>query len=288
MALLKKGSQGPEVAELQQHLRQLGFDAEGTFGEATEAAVIAYQKSRGLLPDGLVGPVTMKAIRENAAPAPEPADAPEALEVNTTLRLSSSRFLQQRFPKDLIVLHHTAGGSARSTFNWWESQASRIATAYIVERDGTIYEVFDPRDWAFHLGIRGTNGSVDKRSIGIEMASEGGLLKHTDGRFYSFDQIKDSCRFDGGVYDHGAKWRSYRHYAAYTAPQMASVTRLVDHLCDTFSIPRKTPKDHLAFDKNLYGFTGIVGHHHVRADKTDLHPGFDWAALVREARLRKV
>ncbi len=288
MSLLKKGSSGPDVAELQQHLRALGFDADGEFGAATEAAVIAYQTSRGLLPDGLVGPVTMRAIRENATPAPIDADAPEALIVDTTLRLSSSEYLQQRFPKDLIVLHHTAGGSAKSTFRWWQESAGRIATAYIVERDGTIYEVFDPRDWAFHLGVKGTNGSIDKRSIGIEMASEGGLIKHTDNNFYSFDKIADSCRYRGEVFDAGKKWRSYQHYAAYATPQLQSVIRLVDHLCDTFSIPRKTPKDHDSFSRDLYSFTGILGHHQLRADKTDLHPGFDWPTLVREARLRKV
>ncbi len=47
------------------------------------------------------------------------------------------------------MLHHTAGGSARSTFNYWNGNATRIATAYIVERDGTIFEVFDPR----HLNL---------------------------------------------------------------------------------------------------------------------------------------
>ena len=49
---------------------------------------------------------------------------------------------------------------------------NRIATAYIVERDGTIFEVFDPRHWAFHLGLKGSQGQVDRRSIGIEIASE--------------------------------------------------------------------------------------------------------------------
>ncbi len=289
MAVLKKGSQGDDVAQLQQELRALGFDREGTFGPATEAAVIAYQVSRGLLPDGIAGPVTLKAIQESATPAPSPPDnASEALVVDTTLRLSPREYVQQRFPKDLIVLHHTAGGTAKSTFQWWESSQGRIATAYIVERDGTIYEVFDPREWAFHLGIAGTNGAIDKRSIGIEIACEGGLLKHSDSVLYAFDKISDRCRFKGDAYDHGKKWRSYQHYAAYTAPQLESVTHLVDHLCGTFAIPRKTPRDHDAYSKGLYSFTGVVGHHHLRKDKTDLHPGFDWAGLVRGARLRKV
>src|SRR5262245_43705412 len=58
MATLKLHNRGPEVAALQDALRKRGFnpgDNRGTFDEATEAAVLAFQRSEGLLADGIVG-----------------------------------------------------------------------------------------------------------------------------------------------------------------------------------------------------------------------------------------
>jgi hypothetical protein len=28
-----------------------------------------------------------------------------------------------------------------------------VATAYVIDRDGTVFELFDPAAWAFHLGL---------------------------------------------------------------------------------------------------------------------------------------
>lgn len=65
MATLKVGSKGPEVERLQQTLKEKGFgpgNIDGDFGLGTEAALIAFQKSEGLLPDGLAGPRTLAAL----------------------------------------------------------------------------------------------------------------------------------------------------------------------------------------------------------------------------------
>lgn len=60
MAVLKLGSQGAEVRNLQMVLAELGFKItpDGDFGSGTKAAVIAAQKSMGLTADGIVGPST--------------------------------------------------------------------------------------------------------------------------------------------------------------------------------------------------------------------------------------
>lgn len=70
MPVLKRGSSGPDVLSLQSILKQLGFDpnsVDGVFGSGTEAAVIAFQQSKGLAPDGIVGPNTMAALQASAA-----------------------------------------------------------------------------------------------------------------------------------------------------------------------------------------------------------------------------
>jgi len=65
MANLKEGSSGAEVKKLQQGVKDKGFDPgliDGIFGPGTEAAVIAFQRSEGLVPDGIAGPKTLGAL----------------------------------------------------------------------------------------------------------------------------------------------------------------------------------------------------------------------------------
>ena len=57
--LLKKGSKGQSVKELQE---ALGIGADGIFGSGTEAAVKKFQKENGLDVDGIVGSKTWEII----------------------------------------------------------------------------------------------------------------------------------------------------------------------------------------------------------------------------------
>ena len=59
--LLKSGSRGAEVGELQSTLKLLGFytgDVDGVYGKATIAAVIQFQQAAGLSADGVTGSAT--------------------------------------------------------------------------------------------------------------------------------------------------------------------------------------------------------------------------------------
>jgi len=62
--MLRKGTTGAEVATLQKRLIEAGLlhSADGWFGEATEAAVIALQRRAGLVADGIAGPKTIEAL----------------------------------------------------------------------------------------------------------------------------------------------------------------------------------------------------------------------------------
>lgn len=67
-ALLKKGSEGDAVRNLQNNLISLGYScgsagADGDFGSGTEAAVRSFQKDKGLQIDGIAGPATLTAIQ---------------------------------------------------------------------------------------------------------------------------------------------------------------------------------------------------------------------------------
>lgn len=65
---MRRGGTGPLVATLQ---RALAVEpADGDFGGRTEAAVRAFQRRSGLVPDGIVGPATWAAI-DKACPPPD-------------------------------------------------------------------------------------------------------------------------------------------------------------------------------------------------------------------------
>jgi putative chitinase len=73
MPVLKQGLSGPDVQDLQQKLKDLGFDpngVDGNFGPGTKAAVIAFQQSKGLQADGMAGPATMAALQATGADTP--------------------------------------------------------------------------------------------------------------------------------------------------------------------------------------------------------------------------
>ncbi|HEX6945993.1 MAG TPA: peptidoglycan-binding protein [Acidimicrobiia bacterium] len=68
MRLYRLGDVGTPIRDIQERLQALGFDSSpdprGTFGERTREAVIAFQKARGLEPDGIVGPETWRMLYE--------------------------------------------------------------------------------------------------------------------------------------------------------------------------------------------------------------------------------
>ena len=71
--LLKNGSSGPEVKQLQE---KLGLAADGQFGPGTEAKVKEWQAANGLTADGIVGPASWSKLMGGA---PAPAAAPVAI-----------------------------------------------------------------------------------------------------------------------------------------------------------------------------------------------------------------
>ncbi len=244
------------------------------------------------------------------------------MNINRTLRLSPDQYYRDVVPKTQLYLHHTVGGSAVSTFKYWQSTAERVATAYIIERDGTVYEVFDPHYWAHHLGLKiPQNVQCNKQSIGIELASEGALRSGTElnniakgsgapARFdpeylYAFDidrsraaateWFKNAKRLyhvanDGKKFWHlGTPWRSYSFFDRYDPPQLESLYELVEQLLKQFTtIMRRTPQQHMSGvnESVAVAFSGVLPHSMVRPDKSDLHCMFDWTQLCTRCELK--
>ncbi|MDJ0766420.1 MAG: peptidoglycan-binding domain-containing protein [Myxococcota bacterium] len=75
MRILKPGSRGGQVSTLQRALNSVGcYEAipNGIFGVTTEAAVVAFQKECAINADGIVGPVTWRALNKEVASTQDP------------------------------------------------------------------------------------------------------------------------------------------------------------------------------------------------------------------------
>lgn len=208
-----------------------------------------------------------------------------ALSINSTaFRLPDNQYIKEVTQKDLLVLHFTAGSTAKSAIDFWKSTADRVATAYVLDTDGTVYQVFDPRCYAFHLGLKGTRAH-DKRSVGIEIANVGPLKKVGDTLMWWPGNFKQRyCRLDETEKFVKSKFRGYEYWATYTPAQAEAIGPLVNHICSELGIPRELPPldKREIFDTSFFGnWKGIASHQNFRSDKTDVGPAFNWNEWIR-------
>lgn len=206
-------------------------------------------------------------------------------------RLQSSDYHAQPQRKDAIVLHFTAGSTAAGAIATFR-QKGRIATAYVIDMDGAIYELFPPECWAHHLGISGdATYEQDRRSIGVEIVNVGPLRlspKHPGKLcFWPGDFSTPFCSIDSDDYV-TETYRGFHWYAAYPAQQIAATVALVHDLCKRFSIPPRIPEEKRRpqFDPAFFRrYTGVFSHQNLRADKFDVGPAFPWNELLKEPAL---
>jgi N-acetyl-anhydromuramyl-L-alanine amidase AmpD len=151
-----------------------------------------------------------------------------------------------------------------------------VGTAYIIGRDGTIYEIFDPAGWAFQFGLDWPTSrriKFEQRMIGIEIASEGGLTE-SDGKLFCFDRTSPKTRKNRkDAFDYGKPYRGYRYFDEYEPEQLDALVALIDHLLDKFAIKRRVPARFFDYyGERLAKFEGVIGHAMVRRDKSDPAP----------------
>jgi peptidoglycan hydrolase-like protein with peptidoglycan-binding domain len=85
----QSGDKGAAVLALQKRLSALGFwisGADGSYGQTTQQAVMAFQKAAGLERDGVAGPLTLKAIAKGVSVTPRSTTG-HVLEIDKTKQL---------------------------------------------------------------------------------------------------------------------------------------------------------------------------------------------------------
>lgn len=165
------------------------------------------------------------------------------LEINT-VDLEAGEWIDEEIEKDTIFLHHTAGGHRPDwVVHGWNTDRrkdggrKRIATTYLIggrsttsddtDWDGKVVRCFPETGWAYHLGVKGTGGRLDKKSIGIEICSYGWLKPSTDGQFYSY--VDKPVPLDQ-VEELDEPFRGYRFYHRYTEAQIEATRLLVEQI----------------------------------------------------------
>jgi len=220
-------------------------------------------------------------------PIPEGVEIPPIIQVGPIPNCAPGR---EGNPIDFIVIHYTAGGSAKGTISWFKNPRARVSAHYLLARDGTIFQLVQDEDTAWHAGIPPRRGLSEEenlerdrrrklirpneRGIGIEIANWGPLRKSGEV-FYTWLNKP----FTGEAIKAGR-----RYWEAYTEAQYESLIKLVRYLCHKHSIPPAYPPEgpgtYHQEAEALAHFRGILGH--CALDNTKLDPGkhFDWDRLM--------
>lgn len=293
MEVLKVGSQGSAVITLQTLLEKNGYlvTIDGDFGEKTEDAIIEFQKRNFLSVDGIVGQVTWhKLLNLNDKKMNKIND--------TKYVLPTKNYYQDPQQKKAITLHHTNGWTvvkgtkdrpSMNHFNWWKSTDIHVSTAFSIDYKGNIYQHFDPKYWAYHIGLGQQKNYLDKQSIGIEITNEGCLTKDNDKFYWYSGKIPlPYNRPQDQPIEVKQGWRGYNWFAPYSLEQYESTLWLVKHLCNEFNIKKNFIPD-CEYHPNLLDgtFEGIYSHSNIRdypsdKPKWDLSPAFDFKKFLKE------
>src|SRR5262245_33031368 len=143
--VLRKGSTDPAVRDLQQAMKALGHDPgpiDGVFGNATEAAVKAFQQEREIPVDGIVGKVTWINIDE--------ADQSEPV-----LRIGSTGLPVRRAQKRMSLVGFDVGGVDGRYGAKTESAVKDLQQRFQVTVDGVV----GPQTWGI-IGALEDEGPV--------------------------------------------------------------------------------------------------------------------------------
>ena len=283
--LLKEGSRGQEVAELQQ---ALGIKGNGVFGAGTRKAVESYQQKNGLLVDGIVGPQTLAAIREASATTDnsEKVYSPyQGLLVNKYF-LPKGEYREGPTQKDFLFLHHTAGWNNpyKTVDGWAKDDRGTIATEFVLggrsvrgdddHYDGELVQCLPEGGYGWHLGKNGSQ-YMHTHSVAIEVCNFSYAI---DGKTYvntpiAADQLVTLPK----------PFRGYSQWHAYSDKQLETLRLFILWMAERDSIEvrdglvvaiKKKGAKAFEFNKDAYygKVKGMWTHTNTRKDKFDLFP----------------
>ena len=283
--LLKEGSRGQEVVELQQ---ALGIDDDGVFGAGTRAAVESYQQKNGLIVDGIVGPQTLAAIREANVTTDnsEKVYSPyQGLLVNKYF-LPKDEYREGPTQKEYLFLHHTAGWNNpyRTVDGWAKDDRGAIATEFVLggrsvrgdddRYDGELVQCLPEGGYGWHLGKNGSQ-YMHTHSVAIEVCN---FSYAVDGRTYVNTAIAAEQ-----LVTLPEPFRGHSQWHAYSDKQIETLRLFILWMAERDSIEvrdglvaeiKKKGAKAFEFNEDAYNgkIRGMWTHTNTRKDKFDLFP----------------
>lgn len=202
---------------------------------------------------------------------------------------------------DQFVVHYDACHDSTQCFEVLQDQRG-LSVHFMLDLDGTIWQTLDLEHRARHAT------KANDRSIGIEIAQIGAYAEATKlARLYATDErgqtwlqvprrdagrgfLRTGCVVPtarSGLFAGQINGRALIQHD-FTAAQYASLAALVRSLRKVFPrIEAAFPVDvqgHVVdrclTDAEFASFSGVLGHFHIQAEKSDPGVAFDWTALL--------
>jgi len=275
---------------------KLGWDpswfGEDEFDDELVQAIENFQTKHDLEADGLCGPMTyrralterealeamalnkyqsligqdVKTITCNGRSVEIEWDKVVRLNDDNNLALPSDCYrscLDAEREPSMIVTHWDAALSAKSCHNILKKRG--ISTHFVIDNDGTIYQMVDTQHVGWHAGNRGVNNC----SIGIDF-SNAYYVKYQ--KYYETKGFGPRPVLDDSTV-HG---RTLKPHLGYYPAQLEAYKALVCALCDRYDIPLACPTDNdgklltsVHSEAAEATFKGIVSHYHLTKRKID-------------------
>ena len=281
--VLKKGSKGTQVKELQEFL---GITADGDFGPGTEKAVMKWQANNGLTADGIVGPKTWDMMGLATTDNTESTYVTEnGLSIERYL-LPKGEYKEGPTNKEYLFLHHTAGwhNPYKCIDSWGRDDRGSIATEFVLggpsvkgddnRYDGKVLQAFPEGGYGWHLGKNGSQ-YMHEHSVGIEVCNFGYV---DNGKTYAGVTV-----IPEQIVKLAKPFRGHQEWHRYSNTQIESLRKWILFIAERDNIDvrdglvkeiRNKGVEAFEFNENAYygKVKGMWTHTNTRKDKTDLFP----------------
>lgn len=281
--VLKIGSQGKEVKELQEFLE---IEADGIFGKGTAAAVKVWQRANSLNDDGIIGPSTWDAMGIATTDNSEKTYTTENGLIINRHFLPSGEYKPGPTNKEYVFLHHTAGwhNPYSCIDQWGRDSRGAVATEFVLggqsvkgndtKYDGEMVQAFPEGGYGWHLGKNGSQ-HMHTHSVGVEVCNFGYVV---NGKTYAGTNVAESEQVVLSK-----EFRGHKVWHRYSDAQIEAL-RLwilwigerdnIDVRAGLPSLIKEKGADAFEFNEDAYygRVKGTWTHTNTRKDKVDLFP----------------
>lgn len=261
---------------------KLGNDPLGLTQDAEAFAwnVQAFQGQHGLDDDGKLGRATWKVMRAKYLEEGALLYKGEMIGGQADYPITHRYDLT---PEGDFVHYKRVNRKIRRIVIHWGGHSVESCSNVLANRDLSSHAGVDPETVAQYLdfGHRAwhAGGIGNENAIGVDVCQQPtvSFLNRYKQRGYDVRIIDNPARRPSGA------WWGAKKVLSIESRTVDNLARFLIHLCKTFDIPLRLPRDHRVLSKRqVRKYSGILFHSHLSKTKWDIAPWFD--ALVAKLR----